>query len=475
MTAAGLAASQDLHDFVSAYEASYPDDVLNFPGPVPDSQDVTNVVWRLAAGNRHEMLRFGDIAGIPFEVVTNVFACRRRISRMLGTDPESLHDVFQARARNLIEPVDVGHGPVLDEVTEVGGVDLRDFPMLSHFETDRAPYITSGIIVAEDRDGIGNLSYHRAMVHSPTEFATSLHSRGDLWRMLKAAAERGEPLRVAMVLGGHPLFMLAASARVPMTVDERNVAGGLFGAPLEVVRSPMYGIRVPATSDFLFEGVIEPETRVEEGPFGEFTGYSSDRSTNSLFRVEAMSSRRDPLLLDIVGGNSAEHLNLGRIPRESEMAEKLKDRFPDVTALHYPNSGSHFHCYVKLRPRRVGQARQVMLGLLGWDPYLKTVIAVDDDIDVTNDSEVLWALATHFQPSEDLFVVDGLPGSPLDPSSSVEGTTSRLALDATRGPGFSSVRIGFSQDSEERAVRIIAGLPPSGGGRRTGDLHRRGL
>ena len=161
--------------------------------------------------------------------------------------------------------------------------------------------------------------------------------------------------------------------------------------------------------------MIEPETRVQEGPFGEFTGYSSDRSTNSLFRVEAMSSRRDPILLDIVGGNSAEHLNLGRIPRESEMAEKLKDRFPDVTALHYPNSGSHFHCYVKLRSRRAGQARQVMLALLGWDPYLKTVIAVDDDIDVTNDSEVLWALATHFQPSEDLFVVDGLPGSPSIP------------------------------------------------------------
>ena len=351
---------------------------------------------------------------------------------------------------------------MLDRVTESDSIDLWSFPLLTHFATDRAPYVTSGIIVAEDEDGSGNLSYHRAMVHSPTEFATSLHSRGDLWRMLKAAAERGEPLRAAMVLGGHPLFMLAASARVPLAVDERHVAGGLFGAPLEVVRSPKYGIRIPATSDFVFEGVIDPEARVEEGPFGEFTGYSSDRSTNSLFRVETISSRRDPLLLDIVGGNSAEHLNLARIPRESEMAEKLKGRFPDVTAVHYPNSGSHFHCYVKLRQRRVGQARQVMLGLLGWDPYLKTVIAVDDDIDVTNDSEVLWALATHFQPAEDLFVVEGLPGSPLDPSSSLVGTTSRLALDATRGPEFSGVRIGFSQDSLERAARLIEDHLPSG-------------
>lgn len=451
--------SQDLHDFLAAYGRAHPQDLLDVAEPVIDSQDVAAIVWRMAAAGRREMLRLRDVTGVPYDVVTNVFACRRRVATILGSEQRHLHREFQARAGNLIEPVDVGEGPVLDRVVEADGIDLRDFPMLTHFETDRAPYITSGIVVAEDEDGVGNLSYHRAMVHSPTSFATSLHSRGDLWRLMNAAEARGEPLRVAMVLGGHPLFMLAASARVPMAVDERDVAGGLFGAPLEVVRSPKYGIRVPATADFLFEGVIEPGVSVEEGPFGEFTGYSSDRSTNSLFRVEVMASRRDPILLDIVGGNSAEHLNLSRIPRESEMAAKLKARFPEVVAVHYPNSGSHFHCYVQVRPQRVGQARQVMLGLLGWDPYLKTVVAVDEDVDITDDSEVLWALAAHFQPAEDLFVVEGLPGSPLDPSSSLEGTTSRLALDATRGPDFAGTRIGFSRESQERAIRFVADHP----------------
>ncbi len=456
MSIPDLASCQDLHDFVSVYHRSFPEDFLDITEPLVDSQDVAAMVWRMAAGGRHEMLRFRDVQGIPHEVVTNMFACRRRVARILGTERRHLHDVFQARAGNPVKPVDVGEGPVLDRVVDTGGIDLRDFPMLTHFETDRAPYITSGIIVAEDEDGVGNLSYHRAMVHSQTAFATSLHSRGDLWRLMKAAEAREEPLPVAMVLGGHPLFMLAASARVPMHVDERDVAGGLFGAPLEVVRSPKYGIEVPAAADFLFEGVIEPAARVEEGPFGEFTGYSSDRSTNSLFRVEVMASRRAPILADIVGGNSAEHLNLSRIPRESEMAGKLKARFPEVVAVHYPNSGSHFHCYVQVRPQRVGQARQVMLALLGWDPYLKTVVAVDEDVDITDDSEVLWALATHFQPAEDLFVVDGLPGSPLDPSSSLEGTTSRLALDATRGPDFAGTRIGFSQESLDRAADLLS-------------------
>lgn len=140
------------------------------------------------------------------------------------------------------------------------------------------------------------------------------------------------------------------------------------------------------------------------------------------------------------------------------MSQKLKARFPAVSAVHYPNSGTHFHCYVSLQQRRQGEARQVMLGLLGWDPYLKTVIAVDDDVDITDDQDVLWALATRFQPAEDLFMVDGLPGSALDPSSSAVGTTSRLALDATRGPGFESTRIDLSSGAVERARRIISSL-----------------
>jgi 4-hydroxy-3-polyprenylbenzoate decarboxylase len=301
----------------------------------------------------------------------------------------------------------------------------------------------------------GNLSYHRAMLHSKTELATSLHSRGHLWRLLQLAQERRKPLPVAMVIGAHPLFMMAASARLAFGADERRVAGGLFGSPLEVIKTPKYGISVPAAAEFVLEGVIDPEAKVDEGPFGEFTGYSSSRTTNNLFRVETMMRRKDAFLVDVAGGNAAEHLNLSRVPRESEMAEKLMERFPSVTALHYPNSGVHFHAYVALKARREGEARQVMLGLLGWDPYLKTVIALDEDIDLTDDSQVMWALATHFQPHKDVVIIDGLPGNALDPSASSVGTTSRMGLDATRGPGFEGVRAKVSDAAMARAAELL--------------------
>lgn len=128
---------------------------------------------------------------------------------------------------------------------------------------------------------------------------------------------------------------------------------------------------------------------------------------------------------------------------------------PHKQGLHYPTSGTHFHAYVGVKQARAGEARQVMLGLLGWDPYLKTVIAVDPDVDITSDEQVLWALATHFQPHRDVLIVDGLPGSALDPSASGAGTTSRMGLDATRGPNFEGIKAQISDAAVQRAREIL--------------------
>ena len=443
--------SQDFHVFLERYRAQHADDVLVVEDEVSPDQEVTALVWALAAQGREPLLVFERVKGT--KVVTNIFASRARIARLLGTVPEKLHQTYQEKSRQAVDPKVVSRGPVLDTVEEK--VDLTKLPLLKHFETDRAPYITNGLVVCEEP---GNLSYHRAMLHSKTELATSLHSRGHLWRALELAREKKRPLPIAMVIGAHPLFMMAASARVAFGADERRIAGGLMGEALQVIKTPKHGISVPAAAEIVLEGTLDLEAKVEEGPFGEFTGYSSNRTTNTLFRVDTLMRRKDAILVDVVGGNSPEHLNLSRVPRESEMAEKLMERFPSVTRLHYPNSGVHFHAYVALRARREGEARQVMLALLGWDPYLKTVIALDDDIDLTDDSQVMWALATHFQPHRDVLIVDGLPGSVLDPSATGSGTTSRMGLDATRGPNFEGVRARISDQAAARANALLKSL-----------------
>lgn len=451
---------QGLQDFLSDYQAAHPDDVCVVDRDVSLDQDITAVVWELADRGQHPLLRFPRVEGADREVVTNMFASRVRIERMLGADPGELHDRYQRLAAGALAMAELDDGPIAGRVDTGDRIDLFGLPLLTHFATDRGPYITSGIVVAEDPDGgRGNLSYHRSVVASPTSLGTSLHSRGDLWRLLEDAAGSGRRLPVAMVIGAHPLFMLAASARAPFDVDEREIAGGLLGAPLDVVRTPEHGLRVPASAEVVLEGEIDPAADEDEGPFGEFSGYSSDRSTRNRIDVCTVMQREGAVWVDVVGGNSHEHLNLGRVPREAEMIAKLKDRFPSVVGVHYPNSGTHFHCYVAVDQRRPGEARQVLLGLLGWDPYLKTVVAVDADVDIGADEDVLWALATHFQPEQDMIVIGGLPGSALDPSADKLGTTSRLALDATRGPGFDAQRIQISDSARAVGREVAAGRP----------------
>lgn len=452
-------ATQDFQRFAHAYREQYADDVLTLREPLSADQDVTAIVAQLAARGQHPMIVCENVDGIGVPLATNFFASRERIGRLFDVNASGLFDAYQQRANAPIAPAYVSSGPVLDEITEGDAVDLAQLPMIRHFDTDRGPYVTNAVIVAEDPvTGVANLSYHRSMPHARNALATSLHSRGHLWRMLQVAKARGDTLKVGMVIGAHPLFMLAAASRVPFGFDERAIAGGLFGAPLELVRTPRYGIGVPAAAEFVLEGTIDPDARADEGPFGEFTGYSSDRSTNNVLRIETMMRRRDAWLVDVVGGPYAEHLTLARLPREAEMSEKLKARFPSVAAVHYPNSGTHFHCYVALNQTRDGEARQIMLALLGWDPYLKHVVAVDGDIDITDDSQVLWAIAAHSQPHEDVFIIGGLPGSPLDPSSSANGTTSRMGIDATRGTNFDGVRARIGEEALLRAAGILAGV-----------------
>lgn len=449
---------QDIRRYLADYRAKHPEDFLTISDTVSDDQDATALVFKLADENRAPIIEMKSVTNIGAEVISNLFGSRERIARMLGSTEAGLHAAYQKASQAGFEPKVVAHGPVTEQViTE--GIDLNTLPLLKHFATDRAKYITSGIIIGEHPEtGAGNLSYHRAMINSPNTLATSLHSRGHLWRLLNMSRDLGRPMPVAMVIGAHPLFMIAASARLAFGEDERWVAGGLLGEPLHVVRTPKYGIRVPAYAEIVLEGTIDAAAHVEEGPFGEFTGYSSDRSTNNLMTVETILRRTQPKLISVTGGNSAEHLNLGRVPREAEMVEKLKARFPSVTAVHYPASGTHFHAYVALDQQRQGEARQVILGLLGWDQYLKTVIAVDKDVDVTRDAEVLWALSTHFQPHRDVMIIDQLPGNALDPSASGIGTTSRMGLDATRGADFHGVRAEIGVEAQARAATILTAL-----------------
>jgi UbiD family decarboxylase len=289
----------------------------------------------------------------------------------------------------------------------------------------------------------------------PDRFGASLHSRGHIWEHLQRAAKRGRNLEVAVVIGVHPAVNLAAAAKVAMEVDEFDIAGALLGRPVDLVRCQTIDIEVPANAEYVLEGEILADVEEDEGPYGEYTGYSTYRSTRNVFVVKAITRRRRPIFHDIIPGYSAEHLLLARSPREPLIFHRLREAVPQVSALVYPKSGTHFHAYVALRKSAEGQARQALMLLFGLDPYVKLAVAVDDDIDLDREEEVLWALATRFQADRDLFVVPKVLCNRLDPSSE-EGMSAKLGLDATRPLDWKAERTSLPAASMEWARDFLS-------------------
>jgi UbiD family decarboxylase len=302
---------------------------------------------------------------------------------------------------------------------------------------------------------VRNLSYQRLQLKGPNRFGASLHSRGHIWDHLLRCEARGRNLEVAVVIGVHPAINLAAGAKVAMEVDEFDVAGALLGRPVELVKCKTIDIEVPAEAEFVLEGEILANEHEDEGPYGEYTGYSTYRSTRNVFAVKAITRRQKPIFHDIIPGYSSDHLLLGRSAKEAHVQMRLKEMVPNLVALNFPKSGTHFHAYLSIKKTAEGQARHALMLLLGLDPYLKFVVAVDEDVNVFDEEEVLWALATRFQADADMFMVPQVFCNRLDPSSR-DGMSAKLALDATTPLNWDVERAVVPREAAAKAAELLA-------------------
>ena len=448
----------NLRTFLDELEAKSPDEVWRIPQEVDRDFEIAALVMELEKRGQAPVLWFERVRGSRFPLVTNIFADRRRYARALGVPMESLHAEWLARNERRVAPVLRETGPIRDVVRTGADVDLATLPIIVHFAEDAGPYITNGIVVAKDPDtGVRNASFHRMQLRGKNRLGTSLHSRRHLWDYQRRAEERGEAVAVAVVIGAHPLFHFGAGlSKVPIDVDEYEVAGGFFGDPLEIVPGVTVPVEAPAEAEIVLEGRILPGVREPEGPFAEFTGYASERSTEHVIEVSAITHRRDALYQDIVGGISDEHTMLLAVPQEARLLRVLRAQFPTVKAVSYPKSGTcRLHCYIAMKPTAEGQAKNAAMAAFGDDLSLKLVVVVDDDVDVSNEQEVLWAMATRMQADRDLFMIPNAMGAILDPSTRA-GTTAKVGIDATRPLTGYPRRHTLPADALAKAAALIA-------------------
>ena len=425
---------QDLRSFVAAYEQAFPGEVVRITEPVSTDFDVMALVLEYERRRRFPILLLERVHGSDIPIVCNVVASRRALAFALGVPEAGLALEYARRIKEPIKPAIVTDPPFRQHVLTGPDVDLARLPIPTYFPGDAGRYLTAGLLVARDpATGVETEGYHRFQVKGRDRMGVSLHSRRRMFEYQRRAEAMGRSLPCAVVLGLHPLVAMGSLAYPPADVGKFEVVGGLLGDPLEVAPCATIDLQVPAAAEIVIEGEILAGVREPEGPFGEFTGYFSRRSTEHVFVAKAIAMRERPWFQSIGSGRAGDHITTLGLVREAEIHNALTRVIPNVAGVHVPLSGtSSFTAYVAIKQGRPGEAKHVIPIVLGVDHYLKLVIVVDDDIDVFDESDVLWAVATRMQADRDLVTIAGSLGAMLDPSADERGVTAKLGIDATR-------------------------------------------
>ena len=448
--------AQDLRSYLELVEEK--DELVRISDPVDPRHEVTALVVKLARERRRRpVLLLENVKGSELPVVTNLHAGRRRMALAMGTEPRGVQRAFLEAMERPLPPVVVDTGPVKEVMRTGGDVDLLALPQIVHHAADAGPYITAAISFAKDpEDGTWNCAYNRLMIMGRDRTSIHITASKHLWEFYKKAEARGEALPVAFAVGVHPAIGLGALAIGSIDEDERAIMGGILGEPLELVRCETSDLLVPAHAEIVLEGEILPGERTPEGPFSEFTGYSLGERQREVVRYNAVTMRRDALFHDIAVAQ-VDHLLLSTIPMESNLYRAVRAIVPSVTAVRVP---APFSCYVSIRQRTPGQAKNAILAVLGADMYIKRVVVVDHDVNIFDDREVAWALGTRCQADRDITVITNTRGSDLDPSTDADGYTAKWGVDATAKPSLAEYtpRNRIPQDVLERIDLDALGL-----------------
>lgn len=424
---------KDLRGFIAEIEANYPEEVARVTKPISPRYEITALLTQLERRKRFPLLFCENVAGCDAPVAINVQASRKLMAVALECKPNELADRFSKRQSKPIPPSEISDAPVHEVIRTGAELDLTNIPLLTHYDVNAAPYITAGIVVAADPDtGVRNTSYNRLMLAGKTELRIFMAIGRHLWTLHNKMERRSEPLPIAIVVGVHPLFSLGAQAFTPSTEDEYAVIGGMMAEPLRVVAAKTVPILVPADAEMIIEGKILPNVRREEGPFGEFTGHAVSKDDRQVIEVTAVTHRRNYIFQDVHAGYT-EHKLMGAVPREAALTKAVRQTVPTVTNVSMPVSGNcRFHAYIAIAKRTPGQAKNAICAAFAADMLLKHVVVVDDDIDVYDEEQVLWAVSNRFQADRGLVVIANAQGSELDPSAGPGGVNAKMGLDATK-------------------------------------------
>jgi 4-hydroxy-3-polyprenylbenzoate decarboxylase len=335
--------------------------------------------------------------------------------------------------------------PCQEVVLKGDEVDLGIMPVLTTWPGDAGPFITMPVVHTKNPEtGVRNIGMYRMQVFDKNTTGMHWHRHKGGAYHYHLAEQKGQRLEVAVAIGPDPVVTYAATAPLPDELDEYIFAGFLRQAPVELVKCKTVDLEVPATSQFVLEGYVEPGERRREGPFGDHTGYYSLADDYPVFHVTCLTHRKDAIYpATLVGPPPMEDVYMGKAT-ERIFLPLIKKQLPEIVDMSLPIEGVfHNLCFVSIDRRYPGQAKKVMYALWGMGQmmFTKIIVVVDKNVNVQNTSEVLWRLGNNVDPKRDIVIVDG-PLDALDHASPLAFHGGKIGIDATKkGPEDGHFRV----------------------------------
>jgi len=450
---------QDLRDFIEQLEHN--GELLRIRHSVDPYLEMTEICDRtLRCGG--PALLFEHAKGFDMPVLANLFGTPERVAAGMGADsvaslrevgkllaflkqpdaPKGMKDAWQKLPvfKKVLDmaPKILKRAPCQQQVLEADGVDLGRLPIQTCWPDDAAPLITWALVVTrgphKERQ---NLGIYRQQVLSRNKVIMRwlAHRGGALdyqdWQMQNP----GEPFPVAVALGADPATILAAVTPVPDTLSEYAFAGLLRGSKTELVQCRTIDLQVPASAEIVLEGHIHPGDDALEGPFGDHTGYYNEQERFPVFTIDCITHRDNPIYHSTYTGRPPDEPAILGVALNEVFVPILQKQFPEITDFYLPPEGCSYRmACISMNKQYPGHAKRVMFGVwsfLRQFMYTKFIIVTDDDINVREWKDVVWAMTTRMDPARDITLVENTPIDYLDFASPESGLGSKIGMDAT--------------------------------------------
>jgi 4-hydroxy-3-polyprenylbenzoate decarboxylase len=478
---------RDLRDFVAQLESR--GELKRVATPLSPRLEITEVCDRVLRAGGPALL-FERPQGHDMPLLANLFGSVARIAAAMGAkdaaelrevgkllaylkEPEppqglrDLWDKFPVFRRVLdMAPKERSGAPCQEVVLEGSDVDLARFPVQTCWPGDAGPLITWGLTVTQGpRKKRQNLGIYRQQLIGRNRLIMRwLAHRGGALDFQDHRQSSKEPFPVAVALGADPATMLAAVTPVPDTLGEYQFAGLLRGSRTEVTKCLGSDLQVPASAEIVLEGTIGEET-AEEGPHGDHTGYYNEVERFPVVTVERVTTRRSPIYHSTYTGKPPDEPAMLGVALNELFVPLLTKQFPEIVDFYLPPEGCSYRlAVVSIRKQYAGHAKRVMFGIWSYlrqFMYTKFIVVCDDDIDVRDWKEVVWALTTRVDAARDTLIAERTPIDYLDFASPLAGLGSKMGIDATsKWPGETARRWGrpiVMDDAVKRRVDSLWG------------------